>query len=111
MAWRFSCIKKQWIKVPQLSLVCLVGAFLLSTGSGELVALGTSEQPQEEFVPLDQIPPEDQLPAAPLLITAYAIVWIVIFGYLWSIWRRLVFVENDLHDLSKRLSGDSQRGT
>ncbi len=109
MAWRFSSTVKHWIKAPQFSLVLIVCAFLFSTGSGESVAWGELEQPQEEFVPIDQIPPEDQLPAAPLLIAAYAIVWVVIFAYLWSIWRRLATVENDLHDLSKRVSGDVKR--
>jgi len=111
VAWRFSSIVKQWMKVPQFSLVFIVCAFLFSAVSGEPVAWGELEQPQEEFVPIDQIPPEDQLPAAPLLIAAYAIVWVVVFAYLWSIWRRLAAVENDLHDLSKRVSGDVKRST
>ena len=89
MAWRFSSIVKQWMKVPQFSLVFIVCAFLFSTVSGEPVAWGELEQPQEEFVPIDQIPPEDQLPAAPLLIAAYAIVWVVVFAYLWSSWYHL----------------------
>ena len=62
-------------------------------------------QPQEEFVPIDQLPPEDQLPAAPLLVAAYAIVWFVVFGYLWTIWRRLGTVQRELSDL-KRRAGD-----
>lgn len=68
-------------------------------------AIGAAAQPQEEFVPIDQLPPEDQLPAAPLLVAAYAIVWVVLFGYLWSIWRRLGSVERELSDLSRR-AGD-----
>lgn len=60
------------------------------------------QPPQEEFVPIDQVPPEDQLPAAPLLIAAYAIVWVVVFGYLWSIWRRQAAVEQDLREISRR---------
>ena len=84
---------------------------MFSAVSGEPVAWGEPEQPQEEFVPIDQIPPEDQLPAAPLLIAAYAIVWVVVFAYLWSIWRRRAAGENDLHDLSKRVSGDVKRST
>ena len=66
------------------------------------------QPPQEEFVPIDQVPPEDQLPAAPFLIAAYAIVWLVVFGYLWSIWRRLSVVERDLGELSRRAGGDER---
>ena len=67
------------------------------------VALDAQPAPVDEFVPLDQIPPEDQLPAAPLLITAYAVVWVLVFGYLWSIWRRMATVERELAELSRRV--------
>ena len=43
---------------------------------------------QTEFVPVSQLPPGDQLPAAPLLIAAYAFVWVALLAYLWSIRRR-----------------------
>ena len=33
---------------------------------------------QSEFVPVDSLPPSDQLPAAPLLIAAYAFVWLAV---------------------------------
>ena len=66
------------------------------------------QPPQEEFVPIDQVPPEDQLPAAPLLIAAYAVVWLIVFGYLWSLWRRQAAVERDLGELSRR-TGDGGR--
>jgi hypothetical protein len=57
---------------------------------------------QGEFVPVDQLPPADQLAAAPLLITAYAFVWAVLMFYLWSIWRRLGRVEVDMRALEQR---------
>jgi CcmD family protein len=44
----------------------------------------------------------EQLPAAPLVMTAYAVAWIVIFLYLWSIWRRLSRVEREIDELSRR---------
>ncbi len=57
---------------------------------------------QSEFVPVNQLPPADQLPAAPLLIAAYAFVWVVLMLYLWSIWRRLGKVELDMRSLEQR---------
>ena len=57
---------------------------------------------QSEFVPVNQLPPADQLPAAPLLVAAYAFVWIVLMLYLWSIWRRLGKVEADMRSLEQR---------
>jgi CcmD family protein len=57
------------------------------------------------FVPVDTLPATEQLPAAPLLIGAYAVAWVVVFGYLWSIWRRLGRVERELVDVSRRIAG------
>jgi CcmD family protein len=58
---------------------------------------------QSEFVPVDTLPAADQLPAAPLLVTAYAFVWIAVMVYLWSIWRRLNKVEDEMRALAQKL--------
>ena len=57
---------------------------------------------QSEFVPVESLPPGDQLPAAPLLVTAYAFVWIAVMVYLWSIWRRLNKVEDEMRALAQK---------
>jgi hypothetical protein len=49
----------------------------------------------------------EQLPAAPLVISAYAFVWIALMVYLWSIWRRLGKVEADMRALEQRRSRPS----
>jgi CcmD family protein len=59
---------------------------------------------QSEFVPVTEIPASEQLPSAPLLITAYAFVWIAVFAYVWLMWRRLGKVERELNALSNRLA-------
>ena len=59
---------------------------------------------QDGFVPMSDLPPEDQLPAAPLLVAAYSVVWALAIGYLWTIWRRLGTVEQELADVSRRVS-------
>ena len=58
---------------------------------------------QSEFVPVDSVPLADQLPAAPLLVTAYAFVWLAVMVYLWSIWRRLNKVEDDMRALAQKM--------
>ncbi len=66
----------------------------------------TAQQPeaaQDGFVPMSDIPPEDQLPAAPLLVAAYSVVWAIAIGYLWTIWRRLGMVERELADVTRRI--------
>jgi CcmD family protein len=57
---------------------------------------------QSEFVPVNDLPPVDQLPAAPLLVAAYAFVWIAAMFYLWTIWRRLNKVETEMRALESR---------
>ncbi|MSO56216.1 MAG: CcmD family protein [Acidobacteria bacterium] len=59
---------------------------------------------QSEFLPVAEIPASEQLPAAPLLIAAYAFVWIAVLAYLWLMWRRLGRVEQDLSALSAQLA-------
>jgi CcmD family protein len=64
---------------------------------------------QEGFVPIDQLPPDEALPAAPLLITAYAAAWVIVLLYLWSIWRRLGRVERELAEVGRRLAPGARR--
>lgn len=59
---------------------------------------------QEGFVPVDQLPkPQDTMPAARLVAIAYAFVWLMLFGYVVSIWRRLSTVERELQSVSRRI--------
>ena len=67
------------------------------------------QQPPDGFVPADTLKPQEQLPAAPLVIGAYAVAWIAVFGYLWSIWNRLGRVERDIAEVSRRQSTGERR--
>ena len=58
---------------------------------------------QSEFVPVDTLPAADQLPAAPLLVIAYAFVWAVTLVYVWTIWRRMNKVETEMRALAQKL--------
>ena len=59
---------------------------------------------QEGYVPINQLPPSQQLPAAPFVIAAYAFIWVALIAYLWSIWRRLRRLTTDLERLERRSS-------
>ena len=63
----------------------------------------TAAPAQDEFVPISQLPADEQLPAAPLLIAAYAVVWIILAVYVWTLWRRFLRAEQDLKSLASRL--------
>jgi CcmD family protein len=70
---------------------------------GALVWAQQPAAPQGEFVPLSSIPQTEQLPAAPLVIGAYAFVWVALLGYVWSLWRRMNRLERELADLRRRV--------
>ena len=53
----------------------------------------------DEFVPIDQLPEEDKIPAAPFLIGAYTVAWLAVLLYVFSLWRRLDRVEQELKRL------------
>jgi hypothetical protein len=76
--------------------VCLSLVVLMSTA---LLA----QSGQSEFKPVTQVPASDQLPSAPLVIAAYAFVWLAFVAYVWLMWRKLGKVEDDLNTLAARL--------
>jgi hypothetical protein len=58
---------------------------------------------QEQFTPISELPPEEQLAAAPLLIAAYVFVLAVLFGYLVMVSRRLNAIERDINRLAAEM--------
>ena len=59
---------------------------------------------QDGFVPVTgPVNPNDTMPAPVLVATAYAVIWIVLFGYLWSIRSRLATVEKEMAAIDRRV--------
>jgi CcmD family protein len=85
--------------------LCAVLLMLVSLGAPALAQPPAPPEQQDEFVPIDQLPPQDQLPAAPLLIAAYAFVMLALFGYVVSVARRLTTVQREL----ERLEADAKK--
>ena len=72
----------------------------------QIAPLTAQQQPprqQEEFTPIDQLPPEEQLPAAPLLVGAYAFVLLMLFGYMFMVSRRLTTIQREVDRLDTDL--------
>ena len=55
------------------------------------------------FQPVTEIPASEQLPSAPLVIVAYAFVWLAFMVYVWMMWRKLGKVEQELNHLSTQI--------
>lgn len=69
------------------------------------VSGAVAQQPEparEQYVPIDQLPPSEQMPSAPFVVAAYSVVWVLAMLYLWSIWRRIGKLEDDLQSLARR---------
>jgi CcmD family protein len=97
-------------KIIRLTLASLALILGLSSTPATLLAQQSpapapGQQPAatDQFVPIDEIPEQDKLPAAPYLIAAYMIAWVLLLFYVWSLWRRLQRVEEEL----KRLAAGS----
>ncbi len=56
------------------------------------------------FVPMSEMAAREVLPATPLVFYAYAFAWVALLGYVFSIWRRMTRVEQDLEAIARRLN-------
>jgi CcmD family protein len=64
---------------------------------------------QDGFVPVDSpIAPGDAIPAPRLVAIAYGFIWVVLFGYLWSVRSRLARVEREIEVVSRRVASDGK---
>jgi CcmD family protein len=82
--------------------VAMLCAIVVVSGPSTLCAQPPPGSTPDGFVPVENLGTQEQIPAAPLVMGAYAIAWIAVFGYLWSIWRRLDRVERELAEVARR---------
>jgi CcmD family protein len=82
-------------------------AVTLACIGGPVAVVGAAQPPKQpsEYVPIDQLPPGEEMPAAPLLIGAYVFVPVVLFLYLVSLARRMSTVQREI----ERLEADLRR--
>jgi CcmD family protein len=88
-----------------MALICLWMALGGASGSTTLAFAQPAAQPPaatDEFVPITELPPTEQLPAAPLVVAAYAFIWLAVLVYVTLLWRRLAAVQKDLDALRRR---------
>jgi CcmD family protein len=76
--------------------ICLAVLLLMNT-------VAFAQPGQSEFKPVTEIPASEQLPSAPLVIAAYAFIWLAFMFYAWTMWRKLGKVEQELQTLSSQI--------
>lgn len=91
-----------------LALTGLLLAAPAVTVGGSVLSAAQGQQPPkpatDEFVPVDKpMNAQDTIPAPKLVATAYGFIWVVVFGYVWSVRSRLATVERELQTVSKRV--------
>ena len=84
-------------------------ALALAVTPGMAASAAAQPPAREGFVPVDQLPGQEAIPAAPLLAGAYAIAWGAILGYLWTLRSRLARVEREMADVARRIETRQQR--
>jgi CcmD family protein len=90
-------------------VLLILAAMLLAAGAAAATQPPAQGAPaQDEFVPVKDLPQQEQLPGGPLVLAAYGFVWAVLLVYLWTIWRRLGTVEREMRDLAARIAGRDQ---
>lgn len=85
---------------------------LVMTGVWVLQGAVTAAQTQtpDTFVPATaEDLARETLPATPFVFVAYAVVWVMVFGYVFLLWRRLSRIERDLAQVRARLPGAGPR--
>ena len=88
-------------------LVLVVVLASASPAAPALLHAQQSAEQQGEFVPAESLPQRERMPAAPLLIGAYAFALVALFGYVISVSRRLTAVKTDI----ARLESDVKRSS
>jgi CcmD family protein len=97
-------------RIGSLIVTCLVLAALAAPASAQPPAPKAPAAAQDGFVPVDSpINPEDAMPAPRLVAIAYGFIWVVLFGYLWTVRSRLATVEREMASISSRLASSQKR--
>jgi type VI protein secretion system component VasF len=65
-------------------------------------------EPPPGFLPVNELPPGQGLPAAPFLVGAYVFFLLLMVFYLWTIWRRLGKVQEEMRALQQKGPGTTR---
>ena len=84
----------------------LLASMILLAALAPAAAQQPPQEPTDEFVPVSELPPTEQMPSAPLLIAAYAFAWVALGAYVVSVARRMTDVQREV----SRLEGELKRG-
>jgi hypothetical protein len=70
-----------------------------------MMAPAVAAQAQDPYKAVTDVPASEQIPALPLIAGSYGFFLLLMVFYLWTIWRRINRVEQELLDLDRRQKG------
>lgn len=79
--------------MKRVAITC--GLLALSWG------ISAQQQTPDGFKPFDENAPRETLPAAPLVFVAYAIAWVAVAFYVYTLFRKITRLESDIADLRR----------
>ena len=92
---------KRLVRLLALVVAIMATAPLLAAAGQQ--PTGQTEAAREGYVPVKDLPAAEQLPAAPLVLGAYAVIWVGVLVYVWTISRRLASVDRELITLRRMI--------
>ena len=95
---------------PGRTVRALVAAAALAFSTPVFALQPPTAAAQDGFVPVSRAAQQDTVPAARLVVIAYGFAWVMLLGYLWSIWSRLGKLERELTAVSRRIDAGERRG-
>jgi CcmD family protein len=66
------------------------------------IAFAQPQQPPPGFVPAEQVPESELIPAINLVAAAYGFVWLALVGYVLSLASRMKKVEREIGELERK---------
>ena len=95
---------KRYVTLAFILLTLAVPALAQTPAPPQTQPAPSKPAAQDEFVPVNApMNPQDTIPAPRLVAIAYGFIWVVLFGYLWSVRSRLSTVEREIETVSRRL--------
>jgi CcmD family protein len=93
--------------IVRLALVCVLLCLGVSTDARGQQPPPRAAPPaaQDEYVPISEVPQDEQLPAVPLVFIAYGLIWLAVLVYVLTIWRRQTAVQKEIDVLKRQLRG------
>lgn len=93
------------LRILALAYALIIAGWMASSPLSTTVIAQNQTTPKpaatDEFVPIDELPPQEQVPAAPMVVAAYSFVWIAFLAYVLSLVKRIRKVETDIAALEK----------